>query len=190
RAALLGDPSPRLLNGPEQDIVIRDLLAGHASGEVTGPVWPDRVIGALPTRAFRAELRDLLMRAVENDLGAADLLELSERFEVPEWAACADLLEEYDRVTALATPGAYDPAWIVAAASQALLDDEALATTVRGRLRLVVVDDAQELTPGSARLLSTIATIPSAAPLDLVLLGDPDTTVQSFRGADPGIIGG
>lgn len=190
RAALLGDPAPRLLNGPEQDIVIRDLLAGHASGEVTGPVWPDRVIGALPTRAFRAELRDLLMRAVENDLGAADLLELSERFEVPEWAACADLLEEYDRVTALATPGAYDPAWIVAAASQALLDDEALATTVRGRLRLVVVDDAQELTPGSARLLSTIATSPSAAPLDLVLLGDPDTTVQSFRGADPGIIGG
>lgn len=190
RAALLGDPAPRLLNGPEQDIVIRDLLAGHASGEVTGPTWPPRVIGALSTRAFRAELRDLLMRAVENGLGAADLEELSERFEVPEWMACADLLEEYDRVTALASPGAYDPAWIVAAAAEALLDHPALAATVRGQLRLVVVDDAHELTPGSARLLSTIAAVPSAAPLDLVLLGDPDTTVQSFRGADPGILGG
>lgn len=190
RAGLLGDPPPRLLNGPEQDVVIRDLLAGHASGEVEGPAWPDRVVGALGTRAFRAELRDLLMRAVENDLGAADLLELAERYEVPEWAACADLLEEYDRVTALATPGAYDPAWIVAAAAQAIAEDPALASAVRGELRLIVVDDAQELTAGSARLLATIAAIPSPAPLDIVLLGDPDTSVQSFRGADPGILGG
>ena len=39
-AALRGDPPPRLLNGPEQDVVLRDLLAGHASGDVPGPSWP------------------------------------------------------------------------------------------------------------------------------------------------------
>ena len=33
-AALRGDPPPRLLNGPEQDVILRDLLAGHASGDV------------------------------------------------------------------------------------------------------------------------------------------------------------
>lgn len=190
RAALHGDSPPRLLNGPEQDIVIRDLLAGHASGQVAAPPWPERVRGALPTRAFRAELRDLLMRAVENSLGAADLTVLGEEHEVPEWTAAAHVLEEYDRVTALAGPGAYDPAWIVAAAAEALLDDPALAATVRSRLRLVVVDDAQELTPGSAGLVGTIAEIPSAQPLDIVLLGDPDATVQSFRGADPAILAG
>ena len=190
RAALLGDPAPRLLNGPEQDIVIRDLLAGHAAGEVPAPPWPDRVSGALPTRAFRAELRDLLMRAVENSLGGADLVALAEEHDVPEWRAGAHVLEEYDRVTALATPGAYDPAWIVAAAAEAVLDDSALAASVRSGLRLVVVDDAHELTPGSARLLATISQIPSAQPLDIVLVGDPDSTVQSFRGADPGIVAG
>lgn len=190
RAALLGDPSPRLLNGPEQDIVIRDLLDGHARGDVDAPPWPERVRGALGTRAFRAEIRDLFMRAVENDLGAADLAALGAEHDVPEWQAAAVLLEEYDQVTALATPGAYDPAWIVAAASEALLDDPALAASARTGLRLLVVDDAQELTPGSARLLSTLARIPSAQPLDIVLLGDPDLTVQSFRGADPGILGG
>ncbi|MDO5501567.1 MAG: PD-(D/E)XK nuclease family protein, partial [Actinomycetia bacterium] len=190
RAAALGDPPPRLLNGPEQDIIIRDLLAGHASGEVAGPDWPERVRGALGTRAFRAELRDLLMRAVENDLGAADLVDLAAAFDVPEWRAGAQVLEEYDQVTALATPGAYDPAWIVAAAGESLLDDSALASQVRGDLRLVVVDDAQELTAGAARLLATVAAVPSAQPLDVVLLGDPDTTVQSFRGADPSILGG
>ena len=190
QAALLGEPPPRLLNGPEQDVVIRDLLAGHAGGEVAGPPWPERVQGALGTRAFRAEVRDLFMRVVENGLGAEDLLELAAEHEVPEWRAAALLLEEYDRVTALASPGAYDPAWIVAAALEALLDDTALAATVRRDLRLIVVDDAQELTPGAARMLAAIVAIPAAAPLDVVLLGDPDLTVQGFRGADPGIIGG
>ena len=190
RAALLGDPPPRLLNGPEQDIVIRDLLAGHAGGDVAAPPWPERVHGALPTRAFRAEVRDLLMRAVENSLGGADLLDLAEEHEVPEWRAAAHVLEEYDRVTALATPGAYDPAWIVAAASEVLLEDATLAAMVRADLRLVVVDDAQELTPGSARLLATLAETPSVHPLDIVLLGDPDAAVQSFRGADPSILAG
>lgn len=190
RSALVGDPPPRLLNGPEQDIVLRDLLAGHASGEVAPPPWPERVRGALPTRAFRAELRDLLMRCVENSLGGADLLALAREHDVPEWSAGAHLLEEYDQVTALATPGAYDPAWIVAAASEALLDDQALAAAVRGEVRLMVIDDAHELTAGAARLIATITEIPSAAPLDVVLLGDPDATVQSFRGADPGILAG
>ncbi|KAB7746216.1 AAA family ATPase [Nostocoides sp. F2B08] len=189
-AALVGDPPPRLLNGPEQDVVIRDLLAGHAAGDVTGPDWPESVLGALPTRAFRAELRDLLMRAVENSLGAADLVELADRHGVAEWRAAAVLLEEYDRVTALASPGAYDPAWIVAAAAEALRTDAALAGQVRAGLRLIVVDDAQELTPGAARLLATIVGLASPQPLDIVLLGDPDSGVQSFRGADPAILAG
>jgi superfamily I DNA/RNA helicase/RecB family exonuclease len=190
RAALLGDPPPRLLNGPEQDIVIRDLLAGHASEEVAAPPWPERVRGALGTRGFRAELRDLLMRAVENSLGAGDLIALAEEHDIPEWRAGAHVLEEYDRVTALASPGAYDPAWIVAAAAESMLDDEALASSVRSGIRLLVVDDAQELTPGSARLLATLAGVGSSHPLDVVLLGDPDAGVQSFRGADPGILAG
>lgn len=190
QAALLGEPPPRLLNGPEQDIVIRDLLAGHAEGEVPGPPWPERVQGALATRAFRAEVRDLFMRAVENSLGAEDLLDLAAEHDVPEWRAAAHLLEEYDRVTALASPGAFDPAWIVAAAHDALVDDAALAATVRRDLRLIVVDDAQELTPGAARLLCALVAVTSSTPLDVVLLGDPDLAVQGFRGADPGIIGG
>ena len=54
-AALRGAPTPRLLSGPEQDVVLRDLLAGHAASGV-GPQWPDRVLAALGTRGFRAEL--------------------------------------------------------------------------------------------------------------------------------------
>ena len=72
-AALAGDPAPRLLSGPEQDVILRDLLAGYADGAAPAPPWPRSLDAALPTRGFRAELRDLLMRAVERGLEPEDL---------------------------------------------------------------------------------------------------------------------
>ncbi|MEO9152139.1 MAG: PD-(D/E)XK nuclease family protein, partial [Lapillicoccus sp.] len=54
----------------------------------------------------------------------------------------------------------------------------------REQVRLVVVDDAQELTSAAARLLGVIG----SAGIDLVLVGDPDSAVQTFRGADPRIL--
>lgn len=179
-AALRGDPTPRLLSGPEQDVILRELLAGHAA-EGTGPDWPERVHLAMGTRGFRGELRDLLMRAVEHDLEPHDLARLGREHHRPEWVAAADVLAEYDEVTALSAPGAYDPAWILGAAADLVEEDPAARARLVDGLRLVVVDDAQELTSAAARLLRTIA----SPGLDVVLLGDPDSAVQTFRGADP-----
>ena len=39
-AALYGDPAPRLLSGPEQDVVLRELLAGHLARPDLAPHWP------------------------------------------------------------------------------------------------------------------------------------------------------
>lgn len=185
-AALAGDPAPRLLSGPEQDVVLRELLAGHASGETPGPRWPERVRLALPTRAFRAELRDLLMRAVELGLDADELERLGREHGRDEWVAGAGLLREYDEVTALLTPGAFDPALILGAAAGALLDDDGLADAVTASLRLVVVDDAQEMTPAALRLLEVLREVAPAA--GIVLLGDPDSATQTFRGGDPALL--
>lgn len=176
-AALRGDPAPRLLNGPEQDVVLRDLLAGHAAGDAPGPDWPESVREALSTRGFRNELRDLLMRAVEHGQGPVDLEKLGRVHDRPEWVAAAKVLEEYDEVTAFSRHGAYDPAWILTAAADQLEDDP----SALGRLELVVVDDAQELTSAASRLLRVVA----RSGLRVVLLGDPDVAVQTFRGADP-----
>ncbi|KRF22072.1 ATP-dependent DNA helicase [Phycicoccus sp. Soil802] len=179
-AAMRGDPTPRLLSGPEQDVILRELLAGHGA-EGTGPAWPERVHLAMGTRGFRGELRDLLMRAVEHDLEPHDLARLGREHDRAEWVAAAEVLAEYDEVTALSAPGAYDPAWILGAAADLLEEDPAARARLVDGLRLVVVDDAQELTSAAARLLRTIA----SPGLDLVLLGDPDSAVQTFRGADP-----
>ncbi|MDC5698956.1 ATP-dependent helicase [Intrasporangium calvum] len=180
-AALRGDPAPRLLNGPEQDAILRDLLAGHASGDAPGPEWPASVRDALGTRGFRNELRDLLMRAVEHGQGPDDLLRLGLERDRPEWVAASRVLREYDQVTALGRHGSYDPAWVLTAAADLLEDDPAALTRLQERLRLVVVDDAQEMTSAAARLLRVLA---RGGPR-IVLLGDPDSAVQTFRGADP-----
>ncbi len=192
-AALAGEPAPRLLSGPEQDVVLRELLTGHRAGITTtdglggadagnqGPQWPDFVREALSTRGFRSELRDLLMRAVEWGLDGEALRELGTRHDRPAWVAAAQVLDEYDHVTALSRPGAYDPSWILGAAATLLETDDQAASRLRRRTRLVVVDDAQELTHASATLLDVVAH-PGAR---MVLLGDPDSTLQGFRGADP-----
>lgn len=180
-AALAGEPTPVLLSGPEQDVVLRELLAGHAAGTGKAPQWPDRVRAALGSRGFRGELRDLLMRAVERGLEPESLARLGIEHDRPDWVAAADVLREYDEVTALSTPGAFDPAWVLTATADLLADDAEALQRVRAGLGLLVVDDAQELTAPAARLLRVLR----SPDQDLVLVGDPDTAVQAFRGADP-----
>lgn len=190
RATLLGEPPPVLISGPEQDLVLADLLAGHAEGEGAAVEWPPSVPdGATGLRAFRDELRDLLMRAAERGLGPADLARLGHTHRRPEWVAAARVYAEYLEVTRLraGTPDAgarYDPAVIVDEAAEALAawDDE--VSGPRPRWRLVVVDDHHESTAATARLLHVLA----ADGADLVLLADPDAAVQTFRGAMPALV--
>lgn len=191
RATLLGEPAPTLISGPEQDLVLADLLAGHAAGEGAGVRWPSTVPeGATGLRAFRDELRDLLMRAAERGLGPADLARLGRRHRRPEWLAAAAVYGEYLDVTRLrtGTPDAgarYDPAVIVDEAAEALAAwEREVPGAARPRWRLVVVDDHQETTAATARLLHVLV----ADGAELVLLADPDAAVQTFRGATPALV--
>lgn len=179
-AVLRGDPAPRLLSGAEQDLVLGELLAGHRESG-TGPQWPQDLVEALATRGFREELRDLLMRAIEHGVTPDDLAALGRAHGRPEWVAAAEVAREYDEVTALSRPGAFDPAWVLTAAAELLEEDPEARERVRSGMRVVVVDDAQELTAPAARLLRAL----TGEGVDLVLAGDPDVAVQGFRGADP-----
>jgi len=192
RAAAHGDAAPTLVSGPEQDLVLAELLAGHLSGEGTDlelpPGLPEESLGL---RGLRQELRDLLMRAAERGLGPVDLDELGRRHDRPEWVLAAQLYEEYLDVTTLrlGTPDAgarYDPAGVIDEAAHALAGwDDELPDVPRPAWDLVVVDDYQEATVATARLLHVL----HDAGARLVLLADPDSAVQGFRGASPGLVG-
>ncbi len=131
------------------------------------------------------------MRAAERGLTPDDLAALGRRHERAEWVAAAQLYREYLDVTRLrqATPDAgerFDPAVVVDEAAEALLawDDE-VPRAPRPRWRLVVVDDHQESTAATARLLRVLADDGAR----VVLLADPDEAVQTFRGATPALVG-
>lgn len=188
QASAQGDPAPRLITGPEQDQLLAQILQGHQDSLVPALHWPTSIPEeTLGLRGFRAELRDLFMRAAENGLGPEELDELGRTYERPDWSAAAKLLSEYEAITTLATvtPDAgrrYDPAQIV--------DDGAYALSTwtgpnKPAWDLVIVDDYQEATAATARLLSILMRHGS----QLVLVGDPDVAVQGFRGAMPGLIG-
>jgi superfamily I DNA/RNA helicase/RecB family exonuclease len=184
-SVLAGDVPPRLISGPEQDRILADLLAGHEAGEGRAPDWPSNIGEQIRClRGFRDELRDLLMRAVERGLGPPDLADLGRRHGRPEWVAAADVLAEYLDVTCLATPGAYDPAAIVDAAALLLAEDAELLAAERAQWQVIAVDDAQEATAATQRLLDVLA----GGGHDLILAGDPDTATQGFRGARPQLL--
>lgn len=186
RAIETGAPQPWLLSGGEHDAILRELLAGHDEGEGRQPGWPARLRPLVGGTAFRTELRDLLMRVVAAGLDATDLGFLGLTHERAEWVAAARVLREYEEVCAMVRPGGFDPATAVAVASSILGEEPGFAHAQVGSLRLVVVDDAQDLDPGAVRLLRQLERVSGA---DLVVVGDPDSAVQGFRGAEPGLLG-
>jgi superfamily I DNA/RNA helicase/RecB family exonuclease len=177
-AALRGEPAPRLLSGPEQDLVVRDLLAGDLEAGATG--WPERLHAALPTRGFAQELRDLVMRAYERGVTAEELDRLGRSEKRDDWRAAARFMRQYAGVTALRDAATYDPAELIRAVVGLWLREPALLAAERAARSMVFVDELQDTDPAQVELLALLA----GDGRDLVAVGDPDQSIYGFRGAD------
>jgi superfamily I DNA/RNA helicase/RecB family exonuclease len=179
-----------LLTGAEHDQVIGELLEAQAL-DGGGPAWPDGLSDEVRAlRGFRSELRDLLMRAVEQGLDASALDRLGERAGRPEWRAAARFLAEYVDVKEQLRPTQYDSAelgaYAAAVVRRSLADPaDAAALGDLAALRLIVVDDAQEATEGTAALLAAFA----ARGVRIVAFGDPDVASNGFRGGRADLLG-
>ncbi|MFB9310559.1 superfamily I DNA/RNA helicase/RecB family exonuclease [Agromyces hippuratus] len=179
-----------LLTGAEHDQIIGELLEGGIR-DGFGPVWPDPLTPEVRVlRGFRSELRDLLMRAVEHGVDAPTLAALGERTGRPEWVAAAAFLEEYDEVKAQLRPNQYDSselgAFAAAIVRHSTTDASAEAALgLLARVRLIVVDDAQEATESTAALLGAFA----ARGVAVIALGDPDVASNGFRGGRAELLG-
>ncbi|MGW5360339.1 ATP-dependent helicase [Actinopolymorpha pittospori] len=179
--AILHDlPMPRLLSGPEQDLVIRDLLRGDVE-EFEAKGWPGRLRPALLTRGFAQELRDLLLRAAERGLDPKALGALGRREKRDDWSAAARFARQYAAITALRPEApAYDPAELVRAAVDLLRSDPELLDRERAARAVVFVDEYQDTDPAQEELLRLLA----GDGRELVVVGDPDQSIYAFRGAE------
>jgi superfamily I DNA/RNA helicase/RecB family exonuclease len=195
-----GGPPPRLVTSVEQDSIIAELLAGDIDdGRAAAGLaaWPAQLRPALGTAGFAAELRDLLARCAERGVEPGELQRMGRACGRPEWVAAGQFARRYEQVMLLraavgtaapqATTPAVGAAELVGAALEVLAVDRELLAAELARIRVLLVDDAQQLDPQAARLVRVLA---SGADVTLIA-GDPSQAVFGFRGADPGaLLGG
>ncbi len=192
-----GDPPPRLITTAEQDGIIRELLAGDlADGDDAAVAWPRQLRPALSTVGFATELRDLLARCTERGVDPVALQRIGRLSARPEWLAAGQFAQQYEQTMLLrsavgtaapqATVPALGAAELVGAALDAFAVDPELLAAERGRVTLLLVDDAQHLDPQAADLVRVLA---AGAELT-VIAGDPNESVFSYRGADPALLRG
>ncbi|MEU8846124.1 ATP-dependent DNA helicase [Streptomyces sp. NPDC048564] len=170
----------RLLSGPEQDVAVRELLAGQPDLERLGLAhvrWPDELRACLTTRGFADEVRAVLARSRELGLGPDALDAFAHRIGRPDWRAAASFLAEY--LDVLDMQGVLDYAELVHRAVLLAHRPEA-AEHLAAQYDAVFVDEYQDTDPAQVRLLHALA----GGGRTLVAFGDPDQSIYAFRGAD------
>ena len=180
-------PPPVLLAGAEEDSVLASMISAIS--------WPGLPVEATGSRAFRSELRNLLARAGELGVTADELAELGRRLNVPIWGPAAQLLRTWDaqgRTSAerRAQTRKMDTARLQDRAVEALGSWDSDAVTVpRPVPDLIIVDDYQDCTAATARLLTALAAPdPDGHRAQIAVLGDPDVAVETFRGGTPSLL--
>ena len=170
----------RLLSGPEQDVAVRELLAGQPDLERLGLAhvrWPDELRACLTTRGFADEVRAVLARSRELGLGPDALDAFARRIGRPDWRAAAAFLAEY--LDVLDLQGVLDYAELVHRAVL-LAGRPEVAQRLAAQYDAVFVDEYQDTDPAQVRLLHALA----GGGRTLVAFGDPDQSIYAFRGAD------
>ncbi|MGW3626113.1 ATP-dependent helicase [Streptomyces sp. NPDC000880] len=176
-ADLFSEPL-RLLSGPEQDVAVRELLAGQLDLETEGLArnqWPDELRACLTTRGFADEVRAVLARSRELGLGPDSLARFAARTGRPDWGAAASFLAEY--LDVLDMQGVLDYAELV---HRAVLLAQRVASPHDFPYDAVFVDEYQDTDPAQVQLLQALA----GQGRTLVAFGDPDQSIYAFRGAD------
>lgn len=158
----------RLLSGAAQERLLSQLVQDAAALKAGARWGIDNQ--TLKLAGFVQELRDLLSVIIENSLSQEQLIGLQKQFPSLKLQVAADLLPLYREQLAL--QGLLDPSQLVVAA---------IADYQPGSFSHVLVDDAQNLSPGQLRLVEKV--LESATGF---LFGDPDAATLGFRGSAAG----
>lgn len=171
-----GSEPPALLTGADQDRIIAELLAGDAEdGRIS---WPEALSTSVrASKGFRSELRAFLAECTEIGVHPDELR--SSGNEV--WAATAEFLVEYRGVLDTLRSAHRDAADLLSEASVILQTAEPAGLGPLAPLRVVLIDDAQELTRGGIAVVRALG----SRGIAVLAFGDPDISSGAFRGASP-----
>ena len=171
-----GAEPPALLTGADQDRIIAELLAGDVEdGRIS---WPPAL--SEPVRAskgFRSELRAFLAECTELGASSAELRATGDAV----WTAAADFVEEYRTVLDALRSAHRDAADLLGEAAGILRTADAATLGALAPLRVVLIDDAQELTRGGIGVVRALL----GRGIAVHAFGDPDISSGAFRGASP-----
>lgn len=189
-AVARGEALPQLLAAGDEDRIMAELLAGDEDDAADGrDRWPAAIPPALRSgRQFRAELRVLSAECTERGIGLDELAAAGVAYERPAWVAAASFLGEHRAALSAMRTAHRDAAELIREAATLLSSAPYGAEGERSlgpaaRLRVVLVDDAQELTPASFAMLAALRARGAA----VVAFGDPDIGSGGFRGASPAL---
>ncbi|KRB35711.1 ATP-dependent helicase [Microbacterium sp. Root180] len=182
RAVASDAEPPQLLTGGDEDQLIHDLLAGDAEDEASGTSrWPDWLApGIRGATGFRTEVRTFFAECTTLGIGPDRLRALGERDEHPAWVSLASFFDEYLDVRARMRGAHRDAAGLVREAV-GLVRTLGEGIEALDRVRVILVDDAQELTLGGVELLEAAR----GRRIPVLAFGDPDVGSGAFRGATP-----
>ena len=148
--------------------------------------------------AFISQLRDMLARLDELGVGVheeprlLDAVTEDARLSV-QWRLAFALRREYIAAQSAVYPGQYrlDASYLLVAGARVVREafaadhaddsDRPMCVEALGLPRLLVVDDVQDTTLAGMRFLEELGN----AGVKLVLVGNPDESVQTFRGSYP-----
>lgn len=151
--------TPKLLTGPQQQNLLLEI-----AGEFESPSWLDPRARVLAK--FGDELRAAISVCQEFGLTPEQLEQLDEQAGVPEFSYLAQVLRVYRE----RSQGLDAPAMVHLAADLVMQNDTEQS--------VILIDDAQELTPAGFSLVSALA-----GRAVIQAFADPDASVLGFRAA-------
>jgi superfamily I DNA/RNA helicase/RecB family exonuclease len=176
KAKLEGQKAPVLVSGSQQDQILKELLI-----ELDPALWPNQLDSTVRSlTGFRTELRDLIAACLEHGITPDQLTELGKAQGLSEWIASAVCYESYLRKLDEGDRARFDSASLLRSAAKLLETSEQFPIDV-SKLAVILVDDAQELTPAASEFLYQLTRLGAG----LTLIGDPDVATLGFRVANP-----
>ena len=168
---------PVMLTSPEQWGAVRDAL------ESENPVnWPHHK-HLLHNRGFVDEVVDFMIRVGQRAMDPPELDALARAR--PAWSELIAFYKRHHKD--LRQRSRVDYPTLLRDAVELVANFDEVRASLQLRFRHVLVDDGQELALVQQRLLSFLTefTIGDPAERSLVLAGDPDSAIETFRGAEP-----